>query len=100
MENPLVVLIVAITGVLISLLFTFLPGLKTWYENQHGYKALIMVGLMLLVSIVYFLLGCWPLIAARLSIIVACTANGAIDMGLAFVVAILSNQSTYVLTKR
>jgi len=100
MENPLAVLIVAITGVLISLLFRYLPGLKTWYEKQSGYKALIMIGLMLLVSIIYFGLGCWALIAVRLHIIVACTANGAIDLALAFVVAVLSNQSTYILTQR
>jgi hypothetical protein len=100
MTNPLSVLIVAIAASLLSLAFTYVPGLKDWYEKQSGKKALIMVGLMLLVSVVYFLISCVAVLAARLGITVICTVAGALDVALAFVLAVLANQSTYALTKK
>lgn len=98
MDNQLSVIILAIVGAVIQLLFKFLPGLSGWYAKQPQ-KALIMVGFILVVSLVYFGLGCVALLAAKLGIQVACTVDGAIDLAVAFVTILGSQQITYLLTK-
>jgi hypothetical protein len=92
-------LLLAITGIVISLLFSYFPGLKTWYENQSGKKALIMLGAILVVSLGYFGLACTPL-AAKIGIGVACTTDGALIVALAFVKIVIANQATYLLAKK
>lgn len=92
-------LLLAVTGVVISLLFSYFPGLKTWYENQSGKKALIMLGAILVVSLAYFGLACTPL-ALKIGIMVACTTDGALTVALAFVKIVIGNQATYLLTKK
>jgi len=92
-------LLLATAGILLSLVFTYFPGLKTWYEAQTGKKALIMLGVILIVSLGYFGLACTAL-AAKIGISVACTTDGALIVALAFVKIVIGNQATYLLTKK
>jgi hypothetical protein len=88
-----------IAGIVLSLLFTYAPGLKVWYAKQSGYKALIMLGVLVVVAYGYYGLGCVPAMARMLNIIVPCTGDGALIVTLALFKIVLANQATYLLTK-
>ena len=98
MQTNLSDLILAIAGIVLSLAFTYLPGLKTWFA-QSKWQALIMLGIILVVSAAYFGLACTTL-AAQLGIAVACTSGGAVALALVFVKIVVANQATYLLTKK
>jgi hypothetical protein len=70
MENNLTVIILALVGALIQLLFKYFPKLSTWYAGQPQ-KALIMVAVVAVVSVAYFGLGCISILADKLNIQVA-----------------------------
>jgi len=99
MENELSIVILAIVGMVLQLAFKYFPKLAPWYEAQSN-KALIMVGVVLLVSLAYFGLGCVALLAGRLGIQVACNVEGLIDIASAFVLILISQQTTYLLTRK
>jgi len=98
MENQLSLVLLAIVGVVLQLLFRYFPKLAPWYEAQTN-KALIMVGVVFVVSLIYFGLACTAL-AIRLGIQVACSTDGAIDLAAAFVLILISQQTTYLLTRK
>ena len=93
----LVELLPYLVGVVVSLVFSYVPGLKTWYEAQSGYKSLIMLGVLLVVSAIYFGLGCTNI---DLGIVVSCDKEGLLAIAFAFIQIVVANQSTYLLTKR
>jgi len=97
MENELSVVLLAIVGAGIQLVFKYFPKLNTWYEAQSN-KALIMVGVIAVVSLAYFGLSCTPF-AATLGIVVACSTQGALQLGAAFIYILVSQQTTYLLTR-
>jgi len=99
MDNQLSIIILAIVGAVIQLLFKYFPKLSPWYEKQSQ-KALIMVGVILVVSLVYFGLGCVAFLAVKLGIQVACTLDGAVDLAIAFGTILGSQQITYLLTRK
>lgn len=98
MENELSVVILAIVGMVLQLLFKYLPKLAPWYEAQSQ-KALIMLGAVLVVSLAYFGLGCTPF-GDRFGILVTCTSEGAIELAAVFVKILISQQTTYLLTRK
>ena len=52
-------LIVSIAGVVLSLLFSYIPGLRTWFAALVAEtKQLIMLGLLILVTAAIYALGC------------------------------------------
>jgi hypothetical protein len=56
--------LVAIAGFVISLLFTYIPKLNTWYAGMsEDYKKLFMLVVLLITTTVTFVLGCSQLIA-------------------------------------
>jgi hypothetical protein len=93
-------LFLVIAGALLSLLFTYFPVLKDWYEKQSGRKALIMLGLIVIVAATYFALGCFAVLAQKLGILVPCTTDGAITVALAVIKILIGNQTAYLLTKK
>ena len=98
MENELSMLILALVGAIIQLAFRYAPKLSVWYEAQSQ-KALIMLGFIAVVSLAYFGLSCTPL-AVTLGITIACTTQGAVELGTAFVYILISQQTTYLLTRK
>ena len=83
----------AISGVVLSLAFFYIPGLNKWYNKQtSAVKALIMLGVMALVALATFGLACWDIF----EIPVTCDQAGAIGLFQAFVYALVANQATYV----
>lgn len=91
-------LISLIAGALLSLAFSYIPGLRTWYAGLgEEAKRLIMLGLLVLVAAGSFGLAClgW---GAELGIALECTQTGALGLFAQLVLAIVGNQGTYALS--
>ena len=99
MQTNLSDLLLAVAGIVLSLAFTYIPKLKDWWAALNDLQAPLMLGIIFVVSAAYFGLACTPL-AAQLGIQVACTAEGAVTVALAFVKIVVANQATYLLTKK
>ena len=88
-------LIVSIAAVLLSLVFSYIPGLRVAYGKlSTEAKRLIMLGLLVLVCAAVFALQCWSIITTNLT----CNKQGVIDLVQLFIVALVSNQGTYLIT--
>jgi len=87
-------LLASVSGIVLSLLFAYVPGMSQWYEALTGeYKRLIMAGLLLAVSLAVFGLSC----AGYLNL-VTCDRGGAVGLVRIFVMALVANQSTYLIS--
>jgi hypothetical protein len=83
-----------IAGVVLSLAFSYIPGLKDWYASLEGTrKRLVMLGVLLISALAVFGLSC-----ARLWIVVSCDQAGAIQLVTNFVAALISNQATFLIS--
>lgn len=88
-------IIVAGAGIVISLLFSYIPGLRVWYGGKpEEFKKLFMLGLMVVVAGGLFGLGC----ASLIQIDLACTKEGAIQLIWYLALAISANQSAYLIS--
>lgn len=89
-----------IAGIVLSLVFSYLPGLNKWYDAlESNIKRLIMLGLIFVVAAAYFGLSCtsW---APDLGITVPCTTEGLKLVVLAFFQILVANQAVYKLTPK
>lgn len=87
-------LLASISGIVLSLLFAYVPGISQWYDALTGeYKRLIMAGLLLVVSLAIFGLSC----AGYLNL-VTCDQDGAVGLVRIFVMALVANQSAYLIS--
>ena len=88
--------IAAIAGVVLALVFEYVPGISTWYElKDEQTKRLFMLGAMVLV-----VAGAYGLSCASLLAVWVCTWSGAWDAVLALVSAIVANQGVHLLIKK
>ncbi len=90
----------AIAGAILSLAFSYLPGLSRWYEALDGTaKRLLMLTLLTLTAGGMYALACTPY-AGLLQIPVACDAGGALSLLRLLLGALVANQAVYSLTPR
>jgi len=90
-------LLASVTGILLSLLFSYVPGIKDWFESLAASNKQALMGLLLLsVSGAVFGLSC----AGLVDVGVVCDKAGALGMVSVFVAALIANQSMYLLTKK
>jgi hypothetical protein len=90
-ENMEATAILAIAGVILSLLFEYMPGLHTWYNGLvDNWQRVIMLCVILLVVGGAFGLSCYHWLN-----IFACTGLGVREAVLAFIAALVANQSTH-----
>jgi len=90
-------LLTSIAGILLSLAFNFIPGLNDWYNKQASeYKRLIMLGALVIVAGASFGLSCAGLFGIDLS----CDQAGAEKIIISFVLALVANQSTFLITPK
>ena len=86
----------AIVGVLLSLVFTFIPGLKTWYASLDATKKpVVMVVALFLTTAVIFGLACLPSSPYQYF---TCDIAGFWQAVALFVSALIANQATYLIT--
>jgi hypothetical protein len=83
-------LLAAIAGILLSLLFSYVPKFADWYNPLDGTKKrLVMLGLLVLAAGGTFGLSCDKIVQG-----VTCDMPGAIQLVSAFIFALIANQST------
>jgi hypothetical protein len=89
--------IAAVAGVAISLSFSFIPGLSTWYSGLDGdWKRWVMCIVLVLVTAAMFGLSCWSDVEVGLD----CDGTGAWAAVNALIVALAANQATYLITPK
>ena len=89
------VLLGSVSGVLLSLVFSYVPGLSEWFGALAAKnKQAVMGGLLILVA-----LGAFGLSCAGVDASFACTKDGAIASVKVLISALVANQSTYTITK-
>jgi multisubunit Na+/H+ antiporter MnhB subunit len=88
------VLLSSIVAIVLSLLFSYVPGLNTWYAALTGeWKRVGMAVLLLLTAGAVFGLSC-----ANVLSYVTCDQAGAIGMIKIFVSALIANQAAFLIT--
>lgn len=88
-----------VAGTVVSLIFSFAPGIKTWYAGlESDVKAQVMAFVLLFVAVGISLVSCFNLIA-----VVPCTKDDLVSFFVKTYVsatlALAANQGTYGLTK-
>jgi len=84
-----------LAGILLSLVFSYIPGASTWYEKFTAQqKSLLMLLFLALACVVIFVASCLGFLTQ-----LACTADGAKSLIPLFISAMIANQSTYQITK-
>jgi hypothetical protein len=93
-------LLSSVAGAVLSLLFSYLPGLSSWYGTLIGdKKRLIMLGMLALVAGSMYALDCGGvLIKFAPSLAGMCSVDGWVDVLRAFVFAAIANQSAFALS--
>jgi hypothetical protein len=85
-------------GVVLSLLFSYVPGLNTWFAGLEAiYKRLIMLGLLLLTAGVIYGIAClgW---GGWFGLALTCDKKGLVELVQAFILAMIANQAAYQIT--
>lgn len=91
--------ILGATGVVIQLLFTYVPGFSDWYQNQSQ-KGLIALGFNVAFAGAYFALGCVPFVAQYFEMALACDWPSAFLVAQAIFVIAVSQQAAYGFLKK
>lgn len=87
-------LLAGISGTVVSVLFSYLPGLSGAYDGLGAtYKRLVMAGVLLVVAAVIYGLSC-----AGIYQFFTCDQAGIIKAVEIFVAALVANQATYLIT--
>ena len=84
-------------GIVLSLLFSYVPKFKDWFDALDGNsKRLIMLGSLFVTAAGVFGLSC----TGKFDIAVVCDLDGALGMFELFVWAAVANQTAYKLSVR
>lgn len=88
----------ALAGVLLSLIFSYVPKVKDWFVPLDPQtKRLIMLGALVVSTLVIYGASCGnlhiPLVTQ-----VDCNQSGAVGLFDQFILALIANQSTYAIT--
>lgn len=84
----------AIAGVILSLAFSYIPGLSGKFgELDATVKRLVMAGLLLLAAIAALGLSC-----AQVVVTVECSQAGVIGLVNTYIAALVANQAAYLIS--
>jgi len=85
-------LLAGISGILLSLAFTYIPGLNEKYAGlSRQQKSLIMLGLLVLAALGVFGLSC----AKWVEVGITCDEAGALALAKILIAAVIANQAAY-----
>jgi hypothetical protein len=92
-------LLCSIAGVLLSLLASYLPGFSAWFDRlEASHKRLLMLGLLAGASAAIVGLACAGL-GEAFGLPATCDRSGGVLAAQAFILALIANQSAYLITK-
>lgn len=90
-------ILAGIAGAIISLLFSYIPGLSTWFAALgEEVKRLVMAGIMLAAVIAIWLMSCGGLLSSG----VVCDQVGLMQVAWIYILAVMANQGIYKITPR
>lgn len=93
-------LLSAAAGMLLSLLFSYLPGLSDWYEPlDPTKKRLVMLAALLVVAAFIMANSCWG-VALPAVPVVTCDGAGAGGLIQAFIAAAIGSQTAFLLAPK
>ena len=89
-------LISALAGMVLSIALEFIPGLEKWYAkfNPQEKRLVMLIALLLVVG------GAFGLSCAGLFAAFACSWPGAWEAVMAFIAALVANQSVHFVLKK
>jgi hypothetical protein len=96
-------LLSSVAGAVLSLLFSYLPGLSAWYGTLTGdKKRLIMLGALALVAGGMYALDCGGLLVKIVPDVagMCSTADGWVQVVRAFVLATIANQAAFLVSPK
>ncbi len=84
----------SLAGVVLSLAFSYVPGLQSWFVELKGeYKRLLMLGLLIIVAG-----GVYGSACAGWTLTVSCDTAGARQLVSLFISAVIANQAAYLIS--
>lgn len=84
----------AIAGIVLSLAFSYLPGVSSWFDKlDPTRKRLTMAVVLLVASSAIVGLSCAGVLGAA-----SCDQSGVIGVAGAFIAALVANQSAYLIS--
>jgi len=92
--EELTTVILAILGVVIQLAIMYVPAIYKWYDENPN-KGVVTLGIDVAIGLIYFGLGCVPLLAAWLKIALECSVQGIFTLLQAIFMIALSQQLSY-----
>ena len=93
-------LLASVLAIVMSLAFSYVPGLNDWYAAlDRKYKQLVMGAGLLVIAASVFGLSCAGL-GSQFGIDLACSQDGAIALLKLLIDALIVNQGTYLLTRK
>jgi len=96
-SSPLANLIAMASGVILSLVFSYIPGLSHWYGDlAPDLKRAIMALALIVVTAGIYGLNCWGVISVDLG----CNADGALQAVTALFLALAANQATHQISPK
>jgi len=89
-----------IVGVFLSLMFSYIPGVKDRYANLRASVKQTVMGILLMVfALAVYGLACAGY-AADFGLTITCNRTGAVSLINILLAALVANQGTYLLTKK
>ena len=86
----------AIAGCVLSLAFSYIPGVKGWFDNlQPDQKRGIVALSLVVVALAIFGLSCGGIVAT-----VTCDQPGALGLVEMLIAALVANQATFLLSPK
>lgn len=93
-------LLSSVAGIILSLIFSYVPGAKDWFNSlMPDYKRLVMLGILFGVSLAIFGISCTTF-AQYFGIVGLCDEAGAVVILKAFISAMIANQSAYIVSPK
>lgn len=90
----------AFAAVVVSLLFSYVPGLSTWYGGlDKAVKQTIMGVLLVVIAVAIYSLACAGY-AGDFGLATTCDRAGAVSLINTLIAALVANQATYLITKK
>jgi ABC-type transport system involved in cytochrome c biogenesis permease subunit len=86
-------------GILLSLIFSYVPGIEDKYKLLDGvYKRLVMLLLLIITTGGIFALACWSVTAEFIPI--TCDPVGLKTLVTAFIGALIANQAVFLISPK
>ena len=90
----------SVAGIVLSLIFGYVPGLKEWFDLQTSQRKAQVMGLaLILVAGGAFGLACAQ-IATATGLDITCDVPGAVSVVKVLIAALVANQAAYLLLVR